>query len=43
MCYNAPISLRLVVGILANPYLFSTGDTNCDALIKSSNMSDFGD
>lgn len=41
ICYKAPISSSLVVGILANPYLLSTGDTYCDAAKKSFKISDF--
>lgn len=43
ICSNAPISFKLVVGILANPYLFKTGETNCEAVKKSFNISDFDD
>jgi len=43
ICSKAPMSSSLVVGILANPYLFSTGDTYCDAFKKSFNVNDFGD
>lgn len=43
ICSKAPISFNFVDGILANPYLFKTGDTDWDAAKKSYNISDFGD
>ena len=41
MCYKAPMSLSLVVGILANPYLFSTGTTSLLAARKSYTFNSF--
>jgi len=43
ICSNAPISFKLVVGILANPYLFNTGTTSLLAIKKSSTINYFSD